>query len=69
MFLPFNSLLDCYCIDKVYETKYTQIIVSVWDMNRVFDDLIGIGKDVGNEFRFDGEKYLFIKNNKPIDCS
>jgi hypothetical protein len=53
----------------VYETKYTQIIVSVWDMNRVFDDLIGIGKDVGNEFRFDGEKYLFIKNNKPIDCS
>ena len=22
-----------------------------------------------NLYRFDGEKYLFIENNKPIDCS
>lgn len=125
-FLPYNLLSDCYCVDKIYEIKDTPIITSIWNMDRVFDNLIGIGNDVGNEFRFedisvnnnieavlikelglifvtasnhsinsaiikgegklpiyneislkkllnlyrfDGEKYLFIENNKPIDCS
>ena len=125
-FLPYNLLSDYYCVDKVCEIKDTPIITSIWNMDRVFDKLIGIGKDVGNEFRFDdisvnnnieavlikelglmfvtssnhsinsaiikeegklpiyneislkkflnlyrfdGEKYLFIENNKPIDCS
>lgn len=59
-FLPYNLLSDFYHIDKYFEIKDTPIVTSIWKMDRVFDNIIGIGSDVDNDFRFDD---INVNNN------